>query len=375
MTDSPQQPAVEVLPPARVRYLVLMVLAAVALYLCLRVLRPFTTVLLWSGVLAVLFAPLRALLVARTGRPNLAAALTLLVALGCVLLPLAAVTYAVAAEVSEFAAASPAQVDQLLENPDLAARALELYDQVAERVPLVARIDREELGASIRSAGAVLSDRAVEIAGSVFQAAVEFVLIAFTLFFLLRDGEQFADRLRDLLPLGRRRADRLIASVIEVLRASTFGVVIVAAVQGFLGGCMFAALGLPSPVLWGVVMTLFGMIPVLGTAVVWLPAVGYLLLAGATAKALILLGWGALVVGTIDNVLRPVLVGKRAHLHELVVFFGVLGGIKLFGLVGVFVGPALFSIAASLIALTRERQDPGAAGAGAPEAKPEVAAA
>jgi predicted PurR-regulated permease PerM len=369
-TELAQPAPVEIPPPARVRYLVLMSLALLALYLCFRVLKPFTSVLLWSGVLAVLFAPLRARLVARTGRPNLAATLTLLIALVCVLLPLAAVMFAVAAEVSEIATTAPAGVDELLESPDLEARALELYDQVVERVPLVERIDRQQLGASIRSVGTVLSDRAMEIAGSALQGAVELVLIAFTLFFLLRDGEQFAERLRDLLPLGRRRADRLITSVIEVLRASTFGVVIVAAVQGFLGGVMFAALGLPSPVLWGVVMALFGLIPLLGTAVVWLPAVAYLYLTGDTAKALILLGWGALVVGTIDNVLRPFVVGKRAHLHELVVFFGVLGGLKLFGLVGVFVGPALFSIAASLIALARERGD-----ADAPEAQPKEAAA
>lgn len=357
-SEAPPAAPAEILPPARVRTLVLMTLAGLSLYLCFRVLKPFTSVLLWSAVLAVLFAPLRAWLTRRTRRPNLAAALALLVAILSVLLPLALLTAALAAEISEFAGPAP-NVDRLLDESSLREQVLAVYDRTAERFPLVRRIDRARLEASLESVGQVLLDRSLEVAGSALGALVQFVLIAFTLFFLLRDGDKFAEQLRDLLPLGRRQADRLLDKVVEVLRASTFGVVVVAAVQGALGGIMFAILGLSSPLLWGVVMTLFGMIPMLGTAVVWLPAVAYLFFTGETTQALVLLAWGAVVVGTIDNVLRPMLVGSRTRLHELVVFFGVLGGIKLFGLVGLFVGPAVFAVAASLIALARERNGPG----------------
>jgi predicted PurR-regulated permease PerM len=291
-------------------------------------------------------------------------------AITLVLLPVGVVTFALAAEVSELATKAPGGVDRLLASPALQQRALELYDQLRERLPFLGRIDREQLGASFQSAGDVLIERSVKFAGSALQAIVEFVIIAFTLFFFLRDGERFADELRDLLPLRRKQADELLGSVVELLRASTLGVVVVAAVQGFLGGVMFALLGLSSPLLWGVAMALLSVIPVLGTGVVWLPASAYLFFSGDTVKAVVLLAWGVLVVETIDNLLRPVLVGSRTRLHELVVFFGVLGGLRLFGMVGVFVGPALFSIAASLIALARERS-----GAGLPEARRREAAA
>jgi predicted PurR-regulated permease PerM len=370
-TDEPAlQPAPEILPPARVRFLVLMTLAALAIYLCFRIVKPFASVLIWASVLAVLFAPLRARLVARTGRPNLAAALTLSVAVVLVLAPLSVLTFALAAEISSLFAGAPERVDRLLENPDLKLRAGELYDQLRERFPWVARFDRAQVAASFQAAGDALLERSVKVVSTALQAVVQFVLIVFTLFFLLRDGERFEAQLRDLLPLGRKPADRLLARVAEVLRASTYGVVVVAAVQGLLGGLMFAALEVPSALLWGVVMALFGMIPMIGTGIVWLPVAAYLFSAGQGVKASILLAWGVLVVSTIDNVLRPYLVGSRTRLHELVVFFGILGGLKLFGLVGLFVGPAVFAIAAALVTLARERT-----GSSAPEAQPREVAA
>ncbi|HLF57969.1 MAG TPA: AI-2E family transporter [Thermoanaerobaculia bacterium] len=367
--DASPGPAAEIAPPARVRNLALVTLAGLALYLCIRVLQPFVSVLLWSIVLAVLFAPLRARLAARTGRPNLAAALTLLVAVISVLLPLSLVSVSVLSELSSLVIEAPEGVDRALASPELRARALDLYEQARERFPLVERIDEEQVLAVLESLGRTLVDKSLGLAGSVIRAAVELLLVAFTLFFLLRDGELFAGRIRDLLPLRRRQAERLLDRVVEVLRASTFGVVVVAAVQGILGGAMFALLGLPSPLLWGVVMTLFGMIPLVGTGIVWLPAAIYLLATGRTTQGLVLLAWGALVVATVDNLLRPFLVGQRTRLHELVVFFGVLGGLELFGLVGVFVGPAVFAVAASLVELARERD-----GAGLAEARQREAA-
>jgi predicted PurR-regulated permease PerM len=339
----------------------LMILTGIAIYLCLRMLRPLAGVVLWSTVLAVLFAPLHDRIRARVGHRDLAAFLTLGVVVLSVLLPIAWIGLTVVSEVTALLGDAPAAIDSVVANPDARLRADELARSLRERVPFLAGIGRPEIEEATRALGEKLLQGTFGFAGTLVKAAVRFALVVFALFFLLRDGEKVAAQLRDLLPLSRRHAERVLDRAAEVIRASTFGVLLVALVQGALGGAMFALLGLRSPALWGTAMAFFAMIPMVGPGIVWLPAVAVLLFAGETTSAIVLLLWGALVVGTIDNFLRPRLIGNRTRLHELAVFFGVLGGLALFGLVGVVVGPMLFAVTASLLALARERN--GAAGA------------
>jgi len=126
-------------------------------------------------------------------------------------------------------------------------------------------------------------------------------------------------------------------------------VLVIALIQGTLGGIMFAILGLPSPMLWGVVMVIMATIPLAGAAVIWAPAAAILFVAGHPTKAAILFVFGALVIGTIDNFLRPKLVGERSNLHPLFIFFSVLGGLSAFGLIGLLIGPVVLAIAMGLI--------------------------
>jgi predicted PurR-regulated permease PerM len=355
------QEAGEVLPPARMRALALILLTGLALFLCYRLLQPFLPVLVWATALAVLFDPMRERLFARWGSRNAAAAVTLAAAVLLVLLPMVVVSLSLANEISNLFGDAPEKMTRLLADPDVRLRMSEIYAQARERFPILAEVDWREAASAGGPFAEALVQGSLGAVGKVLQAAIRFVLIAFTLFFFLRDGDRFAAALRDLLPLSRRQASRLFATAVEVLRASTYGVVVVAFIQGALGGAMFVVLGIPAPILWAAVMALFAMIPMVGTAAIWLPASILLLVSGKVAKAIVLALWGALVVSTIDNVLRPRLVGKRARMHELLVFFGVLGGLRFFGLAGLLVGPAVFAIAASLLKLARERN--GAAGA------------
>jgi predicted PurR-regulated permease PerM len=135
----------------------------------------------------------------------------------------------------------------------------------------------------------------------------------------------------------------------EVIDASVYGVITVAVIQGALGGLAFWALGLPSAIIWGVVMVFLSMVPMLGAFLVWVPAAIYLALTGQYVKAVILVLWGTLVIGMIDNFLRPKLVGGRTRLHELLIFFAVLGGLNVFGVLGVVLGPVVLAITLSLI--------------------------
>ncbi len=256
-------------------------------------------------------------------------------------------------------------------DPVLQARAARWRGDLAQRFPFVERIDAERIQASLTALGETMVKRSVGLVGSVLWVLVEFVMIVFSLFFMLRDADRFEAVLRGLLPLSRRQSDLLIGRTVEVVNASVIGVLAVAALQGALGGAMFAILGLPSPILWGVVMAFFAMIPMIGAGAVWLPAALLLLVAGEPGKAIALCAVGALLIGTIDNFLRPYLVGGRTGLHELVVFFAVLGGLKFFGLVGLLVGPALFAVGWSLLVVFRESAQEAssdAAGAGSASA-------
>lgn len=339
---------------ARATRILLAVLTGVAIYLCWRVVKPFANVILWSVVLALLFAPLNRKLLARTQRPNLAAALTLLVAVVSVLLPLGGISLAVVSEVSELAEQAPERWHEWVSDPLLQARVDGWRARLGETFPGVEQLDNERIKATLTLIGEAVVKRSVSLVRSVLRAVLELVFIVFSLFYLLRDAGKFERVLRRLLPLSTHQSDVLLARTAEVVHASVFGVVAIALLQGTLGGAIFAILGLPSPLLWGVVMAFFAMIPMVGAGVIWLPAAILLLATGHTGKAIALCAVGALLIGTIDNFLRPRVVGGRTRLHELVIFFAVLGSFRVFGVVGLFVGPAIFAVAWSLLELFRE---------------------
>lgn len=341
--------------PPRPARLLLGALAAVGVYLSCRILQPFATAILWAGVLALIFKPLDRWLLARTGRANLAAALTLGVALICVLLPVAAVSVAMAHELGTFLDEAPARWGAWLEAPGTRERLANLQADLVSRFPFAASFDLAAIERSFSALGEKAMRSSLAFAGNLVQGAARFVVIAFTLFFLLRDSRKFEEALRHLLPLTRPESDRLLARTAEIVHASVVGVVAVACVQGAIGGLTFAVLGLPSPVLWGVAMAFLAMVPMVGAGIVWVPAAILLLVTGETGKAIALALVGALVISTIDNFLRPRLVGGRTGLHELVVFFAVLGALDLFGLVGLLVGPALLALTWALLDLFRGR--------------------
>ena len=156
--------------------------------------------------------------------------------------------------------------------------------------------------------------------------------------------------------------DRLFGRVADTIYATVYGTLAVSAVQGLLGGLMFWWLGLQTPLLWGVVMGLLAVVPVVGAFVVWIPAALFLLMEGSWGKALILTLWGMLVVGTIDNLLRPVLVGNRLKLHTVLAFLSVVGGLMLFGASGLILGPVALTITTVLLENWRSRVTTEASG-------------
>ena len=183
----------------------------------------------------------------------------------------------------------------------------------------------------------------------------QIAIALFTAFFLLRDLDHFREALRCLVPLPDADTQAVFKRVRDTVDASLRGRVLIALLQGALGGLMFWFLGLPVPVLWGAVMALFALVPMLGAFVVWLPAALFLLISGHPGKAVILVAWGGVVIGTADNFLYPILVGKDLRLHTLAIFFSVLGGVAVFGASGLVIGPVVFALADALIEIWGRR--------------------
>jgi predicted PurR-regulated permease PerM len=169
------------------------------------------------------------------------------------------------------------------------------------------------------------------------------------MYYLFRDGDKIVRALPGALPLSTEQSEAIIARTSQVVSASVYGVVTIAMLQGMLGGLAFWLLGVPSPILWAAVLAFVCMIPIAGSFFVWLPASIYLLMTGHWTKAILLLLWGALVISTIDNFLRPKLIKNQTKLHELFVFFSVLGGMSVFGLLGIVLGPVVLAITLGLL--------------------------
>jgi predicted PurR-regulated permease PerM len=175
----------------------------------------------------------------------------------------------------------------------------------------------------------------------------------FVLFYLLRDGDEFMIAIRRMIPLDPARREEVLARASEITEAMVKGTVVVAIVQGTLGGITFRLLGLQGATLWGSIMGLLALIPMVGPAFVWLPTSIYLIFTGSVVRGIILAAVGALVIGTVDNFIRAIFVGGRARVHSLVVFLSVLGGVFVFGAPGIVVGPVLFVL--GLIAIDMGR--------------------
>ena len=313
--------------------------------------RPFLGALTWAAVLALVAARPHQWISARVKRPGLAAGLTTAMATLVIVIPMTFVAVSLYRAGSEAAGTVRKQIE------DGSWRARVAQKPVLGRVAGMVEKRVKEMGEG-GGGGAGGGGGVPRALSTTFRGAMEMLVTVFALFFFIRDGPEIRRLIRSLLPMPGRDADRMIRRVSDTVYATTWGTVVVAAVQGTLGGLMFWWLGLPAPVLWGTVMALVAIVPVLGAFVVWVPAAIYLALDGEIAKALILTAWGGIVVALVDNLLYPVLVGNRMRLHTLAVFIAILGGLSLFGASGLVLGPAVLAAAVELRRVWRRRMRP-----------------
>jgi predicted PurR-regulated permease PerM len=332
---------------SRIRSGALIAFTVFGIAVCAWIATPFVSALTWAFALAVVAAPLHVRVEKRIKRPSIAAGFSVFLMTLVLLIPTMITAWQVGVQVSE----GLELVQQRLEAgalKDVAARVPggeRVYDMVMSgRDEAPALVPPQQAGAWVASAISVI-----------FQTLVA----AFALFFLLRDRHDVLTTVRSYLPMSGPEATLFLERIRMMTHATIYGTVVTALIQGALGGLMFALLGIPGAFLWGVVMALLSLIPSAGSFFIWLPAALVLAAQGEWWRAAILAGWGTLVVGTIDNILYPWLVGHETRLHTLVVFFAVVGGLLVFGAAGIVLGPVAAAATITLLDILRARTGPG----------------
>lgn len=335
-----------------------MAATAIALYLCWLMIKPFLGVVAWAIVLVIVFYPVHTRLAHKIRRPGLRALLSCLMVVLIIVLPLIVLTTLIAQELAQVIPNLPSQISHLLNSPTSPLG--RVSDWLQTRFGIDTVNSKAFVVDHLKQSSDWLLGSSVNFLRSLAGGIVRAFFVLFTMYYLFKDGDKIVDKLPAALPLGRKQSEAIIMRTKEVVSASVYGVVAIAAIQGFLGGIAFWILGIPSPLLWAVLMGFVCMIPLAGSFLVWAPLAIYLMITGHWTKAIILIVWGALVISTVDNLLRPKLVGGQTKLHELLVFFAVLGGISVFGLLGIVLGPVVLAITLGLLRTFQIHESPPA---------------
>ena len=310
---------------------------------------PFFPGLVLAAVLVTLVLPLHRKLAVRIGHRGLAAAAMTAGVVLLLLLPLSGLAFLVGTE-------AVTALQWLTTGPGL-ENATDGVRGALTAAALRFGVDPETaitlLTEQLRPLAEGMMSRTLSFLSGIPGILLQLGVALFALFYLLRDTDAFLIALRRMIPLDPSRTDELLARARDITEWTVYGTVVVAVVQGVLGVLAFRVAGLPAATLWGTIMGVLALIPMIGPPLVWIPAAAYLIITGSVAKGLLLAAFGALVIGTADNLLRAVFVGGRAHVHSLVVFLSVLGGVIVFGTAGVVMGPVLFALA--LIAIETAR--------------------
>lgn len=344
MPPSPTPPAKTSMSLEDAGFLVLVILITLAFGW---VVEPFFGAILWGLVAAILFTPvnnrIRSLM---PGRRNSAAAITLLIIVSLVIIPAIVLGAALVQEASTlYDQVKGGQIDfahyfQQFQSilPDWAQRWVRRFGQNNFAAA------REMLGSGVASGARVVASQAFLIGQSAFSFFVALSVMLYLTFFLLRDGDRLLVRLERAVPLHRGQRLALADQFVKVIRATMKGSVVVAIVQGLIGGIVFWSLGIGGALLWGVMMGFFSLLPAIGTGLIWVPVAIYLFATGAYLKGAILVACGVLVIGMVDNVLRPILVGRDTRMPDYVVLISTLGGIEAFGINGFVIGPVIAAL-------------------------------
>ncbi len=338
--------------------LLFLIFTAVFVYLFYRLIIPFLVPIAWASVFVILFYPLYQRLLRRIHSPG---ACALIMCLCILLLIIGPLGYLFAMIVSE-AADAVAAVNEMYEAGE--------FDEILRATPPWLEAVKLRLSQyfdiSKLNVDELIRDGLDNITGIIFaqtswlitnatRAIFHFVLMLFTMFYFFRDGAELVRKVKRLVPLPTEQVDRVTEKLRDVIYATMYGGLIVALIQGTLGGILFAAVGIPSALFWAALMFFLSIIPVFGAFIVYIPAGIILILGGSVVKGLLVIAIGTVVISQSDNIIRPYLVAGRTEMHPLLLFFAIMGGVAMFGLLGLVIGPLIAAVFVALVRLLEIR--------------------
>jgi predicted PurR-regulated permease PerM len=333
----------------------ILLLTFFSFYFLYRILAPFLEPILWAIITAmVLFPAFRRLYRLLRKRQILSAMVMTFLVVVIIILPFSLLLFSLVNEI----VSGYHRVEEMIQ-----AGTLKAYWEKVQSIPVLhlvlARVDRtfhlstldplDFFLKNIRQVTNFLFNQSTTVLKGLSGFVVGFFFTLLSLYYLFKDGDQLFERVKGTIPLPPGERDLLIRRFQEMVRATILGGLLIALIQGLLGGLAFWVLGLQSPVLWGTAMALFSFIPVGGTALIWGPAALILFVTGYIAEGIILLAIGVVVISSVDNFLRPYFISSRTNIHPLLLFFVVLGGIQAFGMIGIVLGPLIATVCLTLI--------------------------
>ncbi len=310
------------------------------------IIHSFLASIFWAGVLAIVFYPIQRWWEGITGnRQGISAVLSLLSVVLIVLIPLLMLGYALVQEsLVVYQKVSSQKISVTVDSLDYVMP----FGTSLEVVGFTDAMVQEKISSLLYSINQYAFSQMRQWGQNTLRFFVDLLILLYVLYFFFKDGPALVERMMHLSPLGKKREKRLLERFVSTCRATIKGTLIIGVIQGLIGGILFWFVGIPAPLLWGAVMTVLSLIPVVGSFIVWAPVGVFFLVTGNLAKGIVVLGVGMFIIGLVDNILRPPLVGKDTKMPEPLILLSTLGGISALGISGFIVGPVIAAFFISL---------------------------
>lgn len=341
------------------RFYSVMLLAILALlgYLSYEIISPFLVPIAWAIVFSIVFYPVYAFISRYIKVKSIASSITVLLILVVIIAPITYVSFLLIDELQKIGEYTNSGgldfVRDLFEKIKASPQYAKLSSLIGEgNMPTA-----DQIMDNIKKIGKVVVENLSIRITNIISVAINFLFMIFTIFFLFKDGPGFLTKVEDYLPFSEEQKTRLVTQVKDMIASTVYGGVVVAIIQGFLGGVAFYVIDIKSPVLWGIAMAVMSFVPMVGTFSVWGPAAIYLIIQGNYLHGIGLILYGNFVIGLVDNILRPLIIGSRTKMPTIVIFFSVLGGIKAFGIIGLIMGPLIMAVFISVFEIFRHIED------------------
>jgi predicted PurR-regulated permease PerM len=337
-------------------------LVIIACYLFYIIFRPFLEPIIWGAVFAGIFYPLNARIAHKLRKKNLRALIMCIIVVAVIGVPAVFLSVGLIAEVVNVLPKFKEAIDAGQFDFVLKPEAFGWNERIKEVLgPFVdvSNLDIElMISENLQRLTKFMLGQVSNLIGNISLAIFNFALAVLSMFFFFRDGDRLVVRLKELIPMSEDLKDSLSVRLKEVIIASIYGGVLVAGLQGALGGLIFWILGLPSPIFWGALMAILSLLPIVGPWFVYIPAAVILIVSGSYVRGIVLLALGVIIVSQSDNLLRPMIIGGRTKIPTLLLLFSIIGGIQVFGLLGLVIGPVIASVILAFLEVYKPRTSP-----------------